>query len=340
MRDARGDTVTVEAPARLHFGLLDLRGALGRRFGGIGAPAPAITVRVSVCLANDVEAEGPDADRAAEFARRFLTHYSLGGGARIRVERAIPAHSGLGSGTQLGLSIARALAELHGVNTTAPELARAVGRAKRSAVGTWTFAGGGFVVEGGRRTDREDDTGPLLARLPFPPTWRCVVALPDGQPGVSGAAEAQAFASLPVPGEREVERVSHLVLMAMLPALADGDIEAFGAALTEVQEINGRWFSHAQGGMFAPGPSAEIIRLMCDSGAPGVGQSSWGPSVYAIVDGDDAAESLSSHIRDRCAHRVAVYAGPFPSTGSIVFKGSEPLVFKGSEPLIRMDQGL
>jgi len=114
VRDARGDTVTVEAPARLHFGLLDLRGALGRRFGGIGAPAPAITVRVSVCLANDIEAEGPDADRAAEFVRRFLTHYSLGGGARIRVERAIPAHSGLGSGTQLGLSIARGAVEANG----------------------------------------------------------------------------------------------------------------------------------------------------------------------------------------------------------------------------------
>ena len=52
-----GDTVTVEAPARLHFGLLDLRGALGRRFGGIGAPAPEVSARVSVSLADDVEAE-------------------------------------------------------------------------------------------------------------------------------------------------------------------------------------------------------------------------------------------------------------------------------------------
>ena len=315
------DTIVVEAPARLHFGLLDLRGGMGRRFGGVGAPAPGVSVRVAVSPATEVVALGDEWERAADFARRFLAYHRISGGARVVVERSIPAHAGLGSGTQLGLSTAKALAELYRVAATPVELARAVGRAKRSAVGTWTFAGGGFVVEGGRRIGADDDVGPLLARQPFPSSWRCVLAVPDAPPGVSGAMEALAFADLPLPDERDVERVSHLVLMGMLPSVIDGDLETFGAALSEVQEINGRWFSHAQGGMFAPGPSAEIIRLMCDSGAPGVGQSSWGPSVYAIVDGDDAAESLSTHIRDRCAHRVAVYAGPFPSTGSIVFKG-------------------
>ncbi len=315
------DTVVVEAPARLHFGLLDLRGGMGRRFGGLGAPAPDISVRVTVSPASEVVAEGNESERAADFARRFLAYHGIRAGAHIVIERSIPAHAGLGSGTQLGLSIAKALAELHRVSATPVELARAVGRAKRSAVGTWTFAGGGFVVEGGRRIGVDDDVGPLLARQPLPQSWRCVLAVPDAPPGVSGAMEARAFAELPVPDEREVERVSHLVLMGMLPSVIEGDLETFGAALSEVQEINGGWFSHAQGGMFAPGPSAEIIRLMRDGGAPGVGQSSWGPSVYAIVDGDDAAESLSARIRDRYDDRVAVYAGPFPSAGSSLIKG-------------------
>lgn len=294
---------------------------MGRRFGGVGAPAPGVSVQVSVSLASAVVAEGNESERAADFARTFLAYHDIRGGARIVVERSIPAHAGLGSGTQLGLSIARALAELYRVAATPEDLARAVGRARRSAVGTWTFAGGGFVVEGGRRHGHEDDVGPLLAREPLPSSWRCVLAVPDAPPGVSGTMEAQAFAELPVPDERDVERVSHLVLMGMLPSVIDGDLETFGAALSEVQEINGRWFSHAQGGMFAPGPSAEIIGLMRDSGAPGVGQSSWGPSVYAIVDGDGAAESLSARIRDRYDDRVAVYAGPFPSDGGALSRG-------------------
>ena len=314
------NTVVVEAPGRLHFGLLDLRGGLGRRFGGIGASAPDVSVRVCVSHAREVVAEGDEAGRAAEFARRFLAYHRLPGGARIVVEQSIPPHSGLGSGTQLALSIARALAELHGVVASPPELARTVGRAKRSAVGTWTFAGGGFVVEGGRRVGVDDDVGPLIARHPFPESWRCVLAIPDAPPGVSGSAEARMFAELPVPDERDGERVSHLVLMAMLPAVIDGDLATFGAALNEVQEINGRWFSRAQGGTFAPGPSTEIIRLMRDSGAPGAGQSSWGPSVYAIVEGDAAAESLATRIRVAYANRIMVHVGAFPSAGATIIK--------------------
>ena len=62
-----GEAVFVEAPARLHFGVLDLRGALGRRFGGIGAAAPSPTLLVSASPAAVLEVDGEDADRAAEF---------------------------------------------------------------------------------------------------------------------------------------------------------------------------------------------------------------------------------------------------------------------------------
>jgi len=104
----------------------------------------------------------------------------------------------------------------------------------------------------------------------------------------------------------------------MLPALADGDLSTFGAALTEVQEINGRWFSHAQGGTFAPGASSALVTRMREWGAAGVGQSSWGPAVYAIVDSDDAAQNLARHVRDAVGSGGAVHAGAFPPHGATV----------------------
>ena len=220
--------VFVETAGRLHFGVLDLRGDRDRWFGGIGAAAPGPTLRLSARCADVLEATGDDADRAGEFASRFLAHHQVRGAARLHVHRALPRHAGLGSGTQLALAVARALAELHGLPTDARALAHAVGRGRRSAIGTWTFAGGGLVVEGGRRRDREEG-GPLISRIPFPAAWRCVVAIPGSvAPGISGAMEDAAFASLPSPSEREVERVSHLVLMGLLPALADADLPAAG----------------------------------------------------------------------------------------------------------------
>ena len=152
----------------------------------------------------------------------------------------------------------------------------------------------------------------------FPPSWRCVVAVPEAGPGVSGEAEAAAFAELPVPDVRDVERIAYLVLVTMLAALAEGDVAAFGGALTEVQEINGRWFSRAQGGTFAPGPSTDLIHRMREWGAAGVGQSSWGPAVYAIVNGDDAARALARHVDDSLGGKGLVHAGAFPAAGAVV----------------------
>jgi beta-RFAP synthase len=304
--------------------VLDLRGTMGRWFGGIGAAAPAPTLLVSAAAADTLTVEGEDAGRATQFARRMLAHVQevrgVARGARIRVHRPLPSHAGLGSGTQLALAVGRALAELHSVDVDPPALARVMGRAKRSAIGTWTFAGGGLIVEGGRRVGR-DEVAPLLARVPFPSSWRCVLAVPHTGAAVSGAAESRAFAELPSPPEGDVERVAYLVLMALLPSLVEADIESFGAALTEIQEMTGRWFASAQGGTFAPG-SADLVRRMVQWGARGVGQSSWGPAVYGIVDGQEASAQLAGHVREVLGPAGDVYEGPFRSDGARLWRAS------------------
>ena len=315
------EAVFVEASARLHFGVLDLRGARGRWFGGIGASTVYPWLRVSVARADTLSARGEDAERAREFARLFLAHHNLRGGADIHVHSMLPSHVGLGSGTQLALAVARALAELYGVENDARSLARAVGRGKRSAIGTWTFEDGGLVVEGGRRAD-SDECGPLIARVPIPSTWRCVIAIPQGPPGISGAGEADAFARLPKPPAIEVERVAHIVLMSLLPSLADADLAGFGRALSEVQEITGRWFAPAQGGTFAPGASADLVRRMREWGAHGVGQSSWGPAVYGIVNGDEAVGHLATRVVDAMGSSATVFAGPFRADGARVWRAA------------------
>ena len=316
------DTVFVEAAARLHFGVLDLRGSLGRWFGGVGAAAPGPSLLVSASPGPVLQVQGESADRAAAFARCFLTHHAIKGGAHIHVHRALPAHAGLGSGTQLALAVARALADLHGVAAEPEALAGATGRADRSAIGTWTFAAGGLVVEGGRRRGEPGQAArvaPLIARVPFPPAWRCVVAVPRGSPAISGHAEDAAFDALPAPPEHEVERQSHVVLMSLLPALRDGDLATFGTALNEIQSTTGRWFASVQGGTFAPGAEA-LVRRMAESGAAGVGQSSWGPAVYGIVDGGEAAAALADRIRALLGPHGDVYEGPFRSDGARVWR--------------------
>ena len=315
------EAVFVEAPARLHFGVLDLRGDLGRRFGGIGAAVPAPSLLLEARRAAELKAEGPDAGRALESARRFAQHHGLDLRLHFCLHRSIPPHAGLGSGTQLALAVARAIAELCGLPTDVMSLAHAVDRGRRSGVGTWTFAYGGFVLGGGRAAGGER-VAPLLARLPFPDAWRCVVVVPRGKPGLAGDDEAAAFARLPTPGARDVERVAHLVLMQLLPALAEADLAGFGAALGEVQRITGGWFAPVQGGVFAPGETGELVERLRAWGAVGVGQSSWGPAVYGIAGDRGTAQTLAERVRGAVGAGGFVYEGGFSVGGARVWRDS------------------
>lgn len=316
------DSIVVEAPARLHFGVLDLGGRLGRSFGGLGAAIPSPSLLLEAAPSTEVTASGPGAERACEFADRFLAYHRLRGGVRVTIHRAIPSHAGLGSGTQLGLAVGRVLAELHGLPTDPVELARATSRGKRSAIGTWTFALGGFIVEGGRKPGTEE-LAPLLARFAVPESWHYVVAVPSGRRGLSGDAEARAFEELPPPPDPEVERVSHLVLMQLLPALVEADLPSFGQALSSVQRITGSWFADAQGGVFAPGQTEQLVASMADWGAAGVGQSSWGPAAYGLVESADAASELAGRVGRAMGATGAVFQGRFAPQGARVGRGSE-----------------
>ena len=311
-------SVFIEAPARLHFGVLDLRGRLGRHFGGLGAAIPCPSLLLEAKPAARLTAEGPDSARALEFAERFLTYHRLPKLVDIIIHKAIPSHVGLGSGTQLALGVAKALAELHGIPAGVLELANAVGRGKRSAIGTWAFDLGGFLVEGGRKLGSME-IAPLLARFEVPESWRCVVAVPPGPPGLSGEAESKAFEQLPSPPDGEVERVSHLVLMQLLPALVEADLPSFGEALSAIQRITGAWFAKQQGGIFAPGATARVIADMAAWGALGVGQSSWGPAAYGLVENDEAAGALAQRVRRSIPEGGTVFQSGFASSGATVW---------------------
>jgi len=309
--------VRVHAPARLHLGLFDLRGELGRRFGGAGMALETPSLVLDARAAPSLSAAGPEAERVLGFARRFLAHHRLDTGAHLELRRAIPTHAGLGSGTQLALAVGRALAELNAVPRDAASLAAAVDRARRSAVGTWAFERGGFILEGGRRIDA-DGPAPLLLRYPVPPRWRCVLAIPDVPRGLSGEAEERAFRTLPPPPAELVQEISHLVLMLMLPSLVEGDLAGFGSAVTRVQRLVGESFRTVQGAMYAHPIVGELIEELLTAGAAGAGQSSWGPAVYAFVEGDAAAAALVVRLRARLGKYARISASRFDNAGARV----------------------
>ena len=318
--------IVVTAPARLHFGMLDPAGLGARRFGGfgVGIESPRVVVRVrwaggragSDC-SDAVIVSGSQPHRAMTFARRIWSTFGLSGGVEVNVDESIPPHMGLGSGTKLGLAIARGLAGLAGIPAGPEQLAEASGRGARSSVGSWTFAAPGLVVEAG-----VSDGGwisPLVARHPMPERWRCVLALPLGVEGLSGDAEERFFGQLRESGHAELS-VSRLLLTALLPGLLAGDIDEFGGALTQIQREVGSIFAAQQGGVFHPS-AAPLVDALHALGVGAVGQSSWGPSVYGIVDGPELAADVADRLRVTARAGTEVSAVDFDRRGAWIARG-------------------
>ncbi len=295
-------SVTVTAPARLHLGFIDPEGSLRRRFGSIGVAIDKPRIALEARTAPTVHVEGDPHNRVEPLLRDLLRHFALDQGIAIRCREMIPAHVGLGSGTQLSLAVATSVARLFKIDVPLAELVRLTRRGKRSGIGVSAFAHGGFVLDSGRGKDSSVPT--VIFRHPFPDEWRFVIVIPELQEAVHGVGEEEAFRRLVPPPKEEVGTVCRLILMQLLPSLIEKDVELFGQALTAIQRTVGGWFAPIQGGTYAAECAQEILELMTAEGAAGVGQSSWGPTLYGVVAREERARQLEQSVRRALEGRV------------------------------------
>jgi beta-ribofuranosylaminobenzene 5'-phosphate synthase len=268
---------------------------------------PGLTIRAEP--ADSWSASGPLAGRILDFARRAADGLEQRGfpvePADFEVVEAPPEHVGLGLGTQLGLGVARLVCELAGhPSPPIEELASLSGRGLRWGIGLHGFERGGLIVDGGR--SGPDGIPPLLARLEFPSDWSALVVLPGRLPGIHGSREIQAFAELPPAPGPLTDRLCRLVLLGLLPAVVERDLPGFGDTLEEIQQQVGRGFAPAQGGVFARPELEAIVAEMRLAGLRGVGQSSWGPTLYGFSAGDPGERST---LLDRLKDRVPLDSG-------------------------------
>jgi beta-ribofuranosylaminobenzene 5'-phosphate synthase len=292
------DSITVTVPARLHLGFLDLNGELGRTFGSIGLALSGLRTRVTVSRAAHAQVLGPDSERARRYVETLRDALGLRGAHRVQIEQAIPAHAGLGSGTQLALALAAAMRKLHDLPLDVRGDAVRLGRGGRSGVGIGLFDAGGVVVDGGRGP--ANGAAPVISRIPFPPAWRIVLVLDPTRSGVHGADESTAMAQLaPMPAATAAQ-ICRLVLMQAMPALVEADLPNFAAAISEMQALLGAYFAPVQGGAFTSPAVAAALDLFENEGALGRGQSSWGPTGFTFTHTREQAEKLVALARKYC----------------------------------------
>jgi beta-ribofuranosylaminobenzene 5'-phosphate synthase len=289
-------SITVTVPARLHLGFLDLNGRLGRRFGGIGFAISDLKTSITIRRATRTEVSGPDSDRVRQYLQTIVELLALDGGHDVKISQAVPAHAGLGSGTQLALAVAGGMRRLYNRPLDVEGDAMKLGRGARSGIGIGLFHHGGFVVDGGRGPGAIP--APIVSRLPFPESWRIVVVLDPQRQGVHGPGEAATIGSLSPMPDADAAHICRLILLKALPALAEQDIVSFGSAIKELQERLGDYFSPVQGGLrFTSRDVAAVLETLDAAGAFGIGQSSWGPTGFAFAPSPEDADRFAAIAR-------------------------------------------
>jgi beta-ribofuranosylaminobenzene 5'-phosphate synthase len=299
--------IQIVTPSRLHITLIDLNGALGRIDGGVGLTLDYPSIKINAKKDTQVTISGTTefAGRIKSAASAVLTQYDINGVA-IDVVQEYPNHVGLGSGTQVALAIGTAISELYDLNLSPTTIAKLTGRGGTSGIGVAAYEFGGFLVDGGHKgkteflpssASGEFGPGPIIARHDFP-DWGIVLAIPNLR-GASDKREIDVFQKqCPLP-LNEIQELCHVILMEMLPAVVEHDIESFGRSINRVQTLG---FKRRE--IELQPFCKHLVQFMRENGAIGAGMSSFGPVVYGITEGKQLLKAVESYLNDTIGGKV------------------------------------
>ncbi|MES2579375.1 MAG: beta-ribofuranosylaminobenzene 5'-phosphate synthase family protein [Pseudomonadota bacterium] len=300
--------VTVSTTARLHMGFIDLNGSKGRMFGSLGLALNAPATRLTITKGKKTSIAENGCDYVAKIVEKIKKQLEMEIDFSIEIHESILEHAGLGSGTQMALAISAGINALFDLNLTTAQLAGITSRGRRSGIGIGTFEQGGLVLDGGRNAHQNNtqesssqennrQVPPIIARHHFPQEWPVLLIMDSDDQGVFGDAELQAFETLTHADLATAQALSHRVLMQALPAIVERDYAQFSQAIHALQLATGAYFSAAQGGHYKSARVAEVLDFLNAQGVICAGQSSWGPTGFAIFENDNIANKMLNQLQ-------------------------------------------
>ena len=303
-------SLRITTPCRIHLSLIDENGYTGRVDGGIGLmlDRPNVVFEASNS-AEEFQIEANKYYRESievinEIASRVFKTFNINNkNFHFNLKRYFPSHVGLGSKTQLSLAIITAITRLKSIDHLSTEyLTQLVDRGGTSGIGWRGFETGGFILDGGHEYGKGKEkesflpssasvtSNPALtiSRHNIPSNWRFVLVIPNVKKGAYGDEEIRVFQEYaPIP-KIEVNEVSHLIIMKILPGILKNDLKCFGEGLKRIQSIGFKKIEINLQHQIVK----DLLGFFEDYGLKAYGMSSFGPSVVGVVESDSEAEKL------------------------------------------------
>ncbi|MES2637742.1 MAG: beta-ribofuranosylaminobenzene 5'-phosphate synthase family protein [Pseudomonadota bacterium] len=328
LKNLQIEKATVTTAARLHMGFVDLSASQERMFGSLGLALSAPLTKLTIFESKKTLIVAKNHEYVAKVVENLKNALKIKANLTVEVDENIPEHAGLGSGTQMALAIAAGMSALFNFNLNTAQLAAMTSRGNRSGIGIGTFEQGGLVLDGGRRVQQkkiqpdsspENDSEkynlqehnlqthnlrvpPIIARHEFPQQWPILLIMDDEDHGVFGDAELQAFDTLKHADFATAQALSYRVLMQALPAVVEQDYVQFSHAIHALQVATGNYFSAAQGGHYKSLHVAQVLQYLNQQGIICAGQSSWGPTGFAIFENEMIANTMLNQLQQRFSY--------------------------------------
>lgn len=285
-------SVSITAPARLHFGFLSWNDDKKKRqFGSVGVTLDKPRLHLTAQLNKVFSSCGDENERI----EKFYSLLDVPHGVQFNLERALASHQGLGSGTQLCLSVGALLCLLQNKKISPRHILARCGRGKRSGLGVAAFEGGGFILDGGLNPQHSHPP-PLISRLPYPDEWRILLLCDHEQKSIFGQSETQAFDSLKAMPEAQSAQACRVTLLQILPALMEKDFSNFTQGIQFLQDLMAQYFAIHQGGAYLSPLVAKVLNKLRAQNMQGMGQSSWGPTGFILLPNEENAQKVKKEI--------------------------------------------
>ena len=291
-------SLTIIAPARIHIGFLDLEKKSMRKFGSIGLTISDFNYRIKIEKFNKIDVICENKllkNKIINIIKKFQLKYSISQ-FKITVFKEIPIHNGLGSGTQLALSLGYLISKFNNLNISVDQISKFLNRGLRSGVGIQSFKKGGFNIDVGKLVG--SPSPPLnILNLKWPREWQILLILDKNLIGVHGRKEIEEFKELQEISVNQANLNYKALVMNIVPGLLEQNFGEFTKGIRIIQDNMSRTF-HGGVNKFASKNVEKIFSNLKNERIKSFGQSSWGPTGFLFFENSKKRNQLLKDIEN------------------------------------------
>ncbi len=265
--------VNIQTNSRLHLGFISLNASSPYTYGGAGVSISGQPTIIHIKKSKIFESNLPKdiTNKILNFLRMKKLHTSI----KIECVHKPENHIGLGSGTQLILSVEELITKFYKLDISA----NIFNRNFRSGIGLNCYKKGGFIIDAPKNNLSKSE---IIFQSRFPKEWKAILMFDNKKRGLHGKSEQKFFASNS--SENLRKNLSDVMLNELIPSVIYNDFKIFAESLTKFQRLNASFYSKIQKSLYLSNDINKVVNHISKQFIVGCGQSSWGPTSYMFVD--------------------------------------------------------